>query len=154
MANSLRRILTGAQLEHGMAWASGLALRAIEQPVTVEGSILSLSTTIEAKKVVEVASGCSGFDMAFVLAGVGVIMGLFFKRSWSKIVALVAAGVFLALVFNVPRIMLLVFAVVYWGKDSFEFWHGAIGGQIFASILLTAYYYLAMAMLRKSASSL
>ena len=93
--------------------------------------------------------GCNGFDMAFVLAGVGVIMGLFFKRSWSKIVALVAAGVSIALVFNVPRIMLLAFAVVYWGKESFEFWHGAIGGQIFATMLLTVYYYVAMAMLRK-----
>lgn len=149
LANSLRKILTGNQLEHGMAWVGGLALRGIGQPVTVEGSILSLSTAIEAGKAVEVASGCSGFDMAFVLAGVGVIMGLFFKRSWSKITALVGAGVALALVFNVPRIMLLAFAVVYWGKESFEFWHGAIGGQIFASILLTVYYYVAMAMLRK-----
>ena len=149
LANSLRKILTGNQLEHSMAWLGGLALRAIGQPVRVEGSIISLSTTIEAKKAVEVASGCSGFDMAFVLAGVGVIMGLFFKRSWSKIVALVAAGVSIALVFNVPRIMLLAFAVVYWGKESFEFWHGAIGGQIFATMLLTVYYYVAMAMLRK-----
>jgi len=154
IANTLRRTLTGKQLEHAMAWLSGLVLRGIGQPATVEGSILSLSTTIEAKKAVDVASGCSGFDMAFMLAGVGVIMGLFFKRSWSKIAALVAAGVALALVFNVPRIIMLAFAVVYWGKDSFEFWHGAIGGQIFASILLTAYYYIAMAMLRKGASNL
>lgn len=149
LANSLRKTLTGQQLEYSMAWAGGLALRGIGQPVTVEGSILSLSTAIEASKAVEVASGCSGFDMAFVLAGVGLIMGLFFKRSWSKITALVGAGVALALVFNVPRIMLLAFAVVYWGKESFEFWHGGIGGQIFASILLTVYYYVAMAMLRK-----
>ena len=149
LGNTLRRTLTGNQLEHLMAWLSGLALSAIGQPVSVDGSILSLSTAIEAGKAVEVASGCSGFDMAFVLAGVGLIMGLFFKRSWSKITALVGAGVALALVFNVPRIMLLAFAVVYWGKESFEFWHGAIGGQIFASILLTVYYYVAMAMLRK-----
>jgi len=149
LANSLRKTLTGQQLEYSMAWLGGLALSAIGQPVTVEGSILSLSTTIEAKKAVEVASGCSGFDMAFVLAGVGLIMGLFFKRSWSKIAALVATGIALALIFNVPRIMLLSFAVVYWGKESFEFWHGGIGGQIFATILLTIYYYIAMAMLRK-----
>lgn len=144
LADTLRKLLLREQLEYLMAWSGGLALKIIGQPVTVEGTILSLSTTIDPKKAVEVRSGCSGFDMAFVLAGVGLIMGLFFKQSWSKIAALVAAGVALALVFNVPRIMLLAFAVVYWGKESFEFWHGAIGGQIFASLLLTVYYYVAM----------
>lgn len=147
LVNTLRKILTGDQLEFGMAWLSGLALRTIGQPVTVEGSILSLADSIEAGKAVEVASGCSGFDMAFVLAGVGLIMGLFFKQPWSKILGLITAGAGLALILNVPRIMLLAFAVVYWGKDSFEFWHGGMGSQIFASLLLTVYYYVAMALI-------
>ena len=149
LSNSLRKTLTDNQLEALMAWLGGLALRIIGQPVTVDGSILSLSTTIEASKAVEVASGCSGFDMAFVLAGVGVIMGLFFHCSRTKTIALAIAGVSLALLFNVPRIMLLAFAVVYWGKDSFEFWHGPIGGQIFSTILLTVYYYAAMGIINR-----
>ncbi|GEM_PF-447378 len=144
LTNTLRKTLTGNQLECFTAWLGGLALRVIGQTVTVDGSLLSLSTTIEAGKAVEVASGCSGFDMALVLAGVGVIMGLFFHCPRTKTIALAITGIALALIFNVPRIMLLTFAVVYWGKDSFEFWHGPIGGQIFSTLLLTVYYYTAM----------
>ena len=153
LGNTLRRTLTGKQLEILMAWLGGVALSAIGQPVSVEGPILSLSTTIDPKKAVEVASGCSGFDMAFPIAGFGLIMGMFFKQSWRKIAALIAIGVALALAFNVPRIMLLAFAVVYWGKDSFEFWHGPIGGQIFATIMLTMYYYIAMAIISSQSQS-
>ena len=149
LTSTLRKTLTGNQLESLMAWLSGLALRGIGQPVTVDGSILSLSTTIEAGKAVEVGSGCSGFDMALVLAGVGVIMGLFFHCSRTKTITLAIAGVSLALLFNVPRIMLLAFAVVYWGHGSFEFWHGPIGGQIFSTILLTVYYYAAMGIINR-----
>ncbi|XGV98179.1 MAG: cyanoexosortase C [Leptolyngbya sp. BL-A-14] len=149
LTNTLRKTLTGNQLEALMAWLGGLALRVIGQPVTVDGALLSLSTKIEANKAVEVASGCSGFDMALVLAGVGVIMGLFFHCSRNKTIALTIAGVALALIFNVPRIMLLAFAVVYWGKDSFAFWHGPIGGQIFSTILLTVYYYAAMGIINR-----
>lgn len=149
LTNTLRKLLTGDQLEHLMAWLGGLALAAIGQPVTVNGAILSLSTMTGVAKDVEVASGCSGFDMAFVLAGVGVIMGLFFNRSWSKVFALMTAGIALALLFNVPRIMLLAFAVFYWDDASFAFWHGPIGGQIFSSLLLTVYYYTAMGIIHR-----
>lgn len=130
-----------------MAWLGGNALSMIGQPVSVQGPFLSLSSTMNPEKAVEVASGCSGFDMAFPIAGFAFIMGMFFKQSWRKTFALMAIGVVLALAFNVPRIMLLAFAVVYWGKDSFEFWHGPIGGQIFSMIMLTAYYYIAMAII-------
>lgn len=147
LGNTLRRTLTGKQLETLMAWLGGLALSAIGQPVSIDGPLLSLSTTFDSKKAVEVASGCSGFDMAFPIAGFAFIMGMFFKQPWKKIFALMAIGVLLALAFNVPRIMLLAFAVVYWGKASFEFWHGPIGGQIFSTIMLTAYYYIAMAII-------
>lgn len=147
LGNTLRRTLTGNQLESLMAWLGGSVLSVFGQPVSVQGPFLSLSTTMIPEKSVEVASGCSGFDMAFPIAGFAFIMGMFFKQSWRKTFALMAIGVVLALAFNVPRIMLLAFAVVYWGKDSFEFWHGPIGGQIFSMIMLTAYYYIAMAII-------
>lgn len=150
LGNAVRQTLTGDQLERLMAWLGGLSLSVLGQPVTIDGAILSLSTTLDPKKAVEVASGCSGFDMAFPIAGFALIMGLFFKQSWQKILALIAIGVALALAFNVPRIVLLAFSVVYWGKSAFEFWHGPIGGQIFATIMLTAYYYIAMAMIDSS----
>ncbi|MDX2240855.1 MAG: cyanoexosortase C [Leptolyngbyaceae cyanobacterium bins.302] len=149
LGNTLRRTLTGKQLETLMAWLGGLALSAIGQPTSVDGPFLSLSTTFDPKKAVEVASGCSGFDMAFPIAGFALIIGMFFKQSWKKTFALIVIGVLLALAFNVPRIMLLAFAVVYWGKASFEFWHGPIGGQIFSTIMLTTYYYIAMAIIHR-----
>ena len=53
-------------------------------------------------------------------------------------------GIVLALAFNVPRIVLMTLAVVYWGKDAFEFWYGAWGGQIFSAIVMTTYYQIIM----------
>lgn len=147
VGNTLRQTLTANQLESGMAWVSSLGFRAIGQVAIAQDQYLSLSIPFDPTKAVEVASGCSGFDMAFVLAGVGLIMGLFFKQTWIKTVQLMVLGVVLALVFNVPRIMLLAIAVVYWGQDSFKFWHGSIGGQIFATALLTCYYYAVMPLL-------
>lgn len=153
LGNTIRKTLTGKQLESLMAWLAGLSFAAIGQPVTVEGQFLSLSTSIDPKKAVEVASGCSGFDMAFPIAGFAFIMGLYFKQTWKKTLALITIGVSLALIFNVPRIMLLAVAVVYWGKESFDFWHGPIGGQIFSTIMLTVYYYIAMAIIDQQPST-
>jgi len=147
LGNTLRKTLTGDQLEVVMTWLGSTALAAIGQPVSMQGTILSLSTTLDPVKSVEVGSGCSGFDMAFPIAGFALMMGLYLNQSWPKIAALIAIGVALALAFNVPRIMLLAFAVVYWGKASFDFWHGPIGGQIFATVLFTLYYYAAMSII-------
>lgn len=93
---------------------------------------------------VEVAFGCNGFHMSFVLGMAGFIVGQFMQLSVRKTVLLIIGGVTLALSLNVPRVMMLAIASVYWGKQSFDFWHGSIGGQIFAGILFTIYYYLAM----------
>jgi exosortase/archaeosortase family protein len=147
LANTLRKVLTGNQLEVLMASLGGWALRGMGETVTVQGDLISLAATLDPDRSVLVGSGCSGFDMAFPIAGVAFILGLYLKQSWQKIGWLVAIGVVLSLLFNVPRIMLLAIAVVYWGKESFEFWHGPIGGQIFSSVLLTGYYYLAMAII-------
>ena len=144
LANAIRRTVFPNLLESSMAWMGSLALQAVGQSAVAQGTLLSLSPIITADKSVEVASGCSGFDMAFILAGTGLILGLFLKQRLTMIAWIMASGVILALVLNIPRIMLLAWAVVYWGKDSFEFWHGPIGGQIFAVILFTIYYYLVM----------
>ena len=152
LGNTIRRGLTGQQLEILMASSAAAVFSMFGHPVITQGPILVLSDTLEAAKAVEVASGCSGFDLAFTIAGFGFIMGLYFKQSWQRITALMGIGVFLALVTNIPRIMLLAIAIVYWGKNSFEFWHGPFGGQIFAAILLTLYYYIAMAIINFKSS--
>lgn len=141
LANAIWQFSTlDVVLESSMASVGVWVLQLIRQPAVAEGSIISLPTG-----AVNVASGCSGFDMGLVLAGTGIIASLFFKLSPIKSVGLIASGIAIALILNVPRIVLLTFAAVYWGEESFKFWHGTWGGQIFATILFTIYYYVIMA---------
>ncbi|NJN87397.1 MAG: cyanoexosortase C [Leptolyngbyaceae cyanobacterium SL_7_1] len=132
-------------LERLMAWGGALALRGIGQPAEASGILISLPMGS-----VQVNWGCNGFNMAFAMAVTGLLFGLFFKLDRTKIVSLVAMGIVLALVFNVPRIMLVTLAAVYWGDKWFQFWHGSWGAQIFVGILFTAYYYLVMAIIDRS----
>ncbi|PSN14655.1 hypothetical protein C7293_10625 [filamentous cyanobacterium CCT1] len=135
------------QLENGMAWVSSIFLRSLGQTVEAQDRFINLPTGS-----VEVAPGCSGYDMAFVLAGTSVLWGLLAKQTLSRIILAAAIGIAIALILNIPRIMLMTFAAVYWGEDSFEFWHGGWGGQIFSTIMFTAYYYGAIAVFGQSAS--
>jgi len=126
-------------LENLMAWAGSLALQAIGQPAIAKEFIIELPAG-----AVQIGFVCNGFEMAVTMAGASLLMGLCLKQSRLIILTMITVGVMLALVFNVPRIMLLTIASVYWGKDSFEFWHGPWGGQIFSTILFTVYYYAVM----------
>jgi exosortase/archaeosortase family protein len=77
-----------------------------------------------------------------------LVLGLFLKQSFAKLAGMVAIGMVLALLFNLPRIMLLALSEAYWGSASFDFWHGIWGGQIFSTILFTIYYYVVMALVK------
>ncbi|KAM3112587.1 cyanoexosortase C [Phormidesmis sp. 146-33] len=144
LSSTVWRLLTPLNmLENGMAWFAGLALRAIGQPAVSLNDTITLPTG-----GVQVLGGCSGFDMAITLAFTGLVLGLFLKLNWLRTIGLIGFGITLALLTNIPRIVLLTFASVYWGKASFEFWHGPIGGQIFSGVLFTLYYYLIMWMLQ------
>jgi exosortase/archaeosortase family protein len=131
-------------LELWMAWSGGLGLRAIGQAVTVSGDLITLSGG-----TVRVDWGCSGFDMATIMAVASLALGLFYRQPWGKILLMIGVGVVLALLMNIPRIMLMAYAFAVWGKSAFHFWHGTWGGQIFASILFTIYYYAVMALMKK-----
>lgn len=126
-------------LERLMAWSSSLALQAIGQPATSNDIYIFLPTG-----GVEIGWGCNGFDMALTIATFGLLVGLIFKQNWLQTLGLAIFGIALALIFNVPRIVLLTFAAVFWGEESFNFWHGTWGGQIFSTIIFTAYYYFIM----------
>jgi exosortase len=130
-------------LEQFMAWSGTLGLQAIGQSATVNQTIISLPGG-----AVDVAWGCSGFDMATIIAVASLVLGLFLKQSLPKVVFMVILGVILALLSNIPRIMLMAMAEAYWGKAAFEFWHGFWGGQIFSTILFTIYYYAVMALIK------
>ena len=86
--------------------------------------------------------------MATIIAVASLVLGLFLKQSLPKVALMTTLGVILALLANIPRIMLMAMAEAYWGKASFEFWHGFWGGQIFSSILFTIYYYVVMAVIK------
>ncbi|MEP1059496.1 MULTISPECIES: cyanoexosortase C [Cyanophyceae] len=131
-------------LERFMAWAGSAALRTVGQPATADGIFISLPGGS-----VEVGWGCNGFDMAMTMVVASLVLGLFLKQSGPKVMVLMAIGAMLALVSNIPRIMLVTYAAVYWGKYWFDFWHDSWGSQIFVSVIFTIYYYVIMAVLKR-----
>ena len=126
-------------LERLMAWSGSLALQAIGQPATSTNISISLPTG-----GVLVGFGCSGFDMALTIATTSLLLGLILRQTWLRTVWLVIISIFLALFINIPRIVLLTFAAIFWGEELFTFWHSSWGGQIFSAILFTIYYYIMM----------
>ncbi|MGB3300302.1 MAG: cyanoexosortase C [Phormidesmis sp.] len=134
-------------LERLMAWSGGVGLRLIGQAAEVDWTLIALPGG-----TVKVDWGCSGYDMACIAGVASLLMALFFKQSFWKSVAILMVGIAIALIANVPRIMLMAMADAYWGKESFHFWHGFWGGQIFLSILFTVHYYTVMAIVKRRPS--
>jgi exosortase/archaeosortase family protein len=126
-------------LEQVMAWLGALQLQIIGYKAIAQGLYVKLP-----EGAVQVGPGCSGFDMAYTLMGCSFLFGQFMQVSWRRIWGLIAVAWVLAMICNMPRISLLAIASVYWGKASFDFWHGPIGGQIFSAVMFTIYYYVAM----------
>ncbi len=136
-------------LEHVMAWAGSVGLNLIGYQ-----SVAKATYVILPQGSIVIWPACSGFEMMFILAGVSVLVAKFMQLSWTKGFMLVLFGWSMAALMNVPRIMLLAIASIFWGKQSFDFWHGPIGGQIFSCLLFTLYYYGVMGILnyKKSAT--
>lgn len=131
-------------LEKVMAWAAALAMRVIGFPATQQGIYITFPDGS-----VEVGWGCNGLDMAITIAAAGLFMGLIYKQPRRQMILLILAAAIVALIANVPRLMLVTIAHVYWGPWWFKFWHGFWGGQIFSGILFTIYYYVVMAMVEE-----
>ncbi len=136
-------------LERLMAWAGTWGLNLIGQPAKLDRTLIMLPGG-----TVNVAWGCSGFDMATIIASASLLLGIFLKQERFKVMLMVSIGIVLAFLFNVPRIMLMATAEAYWGKASFQFWHGFWGGQIFSTILFTIYYYVVMAIVKRKSVKL
>jgi exosortase len=131
-------------LERWMAQAGAGALQLSGWPATAVQSLVTFP-----EGAVDVDWGCNGFDMALTMAVTGLVMGVLLKQSKVKTLGFVAIGIAAALLFNVPRVMLLAVASVYWGQAWFDFWHGPWGGQLFTGVLFTVYYYAVMAMVNR-----
>jgi len=149
LARILWRALTPPDfLEKIMGQAGAGALRLIGQPAIAEGTFVAIPPS----GAVDVQWACNGFDMAVTMAGAGLVMGLFLKQRWSGVLTIMILGAGLALIFNVPRIMLLAIASIHWGRESFKFWHGPWGGQIFTGVVFTVYYYAVMGYVKRRPS--
>lgn len=141
ISGQLIKAFTGRYFfENLMAQIGTAVLQLMGQPAVTQGKFIVLP-----EGSVEVAFGCTGFDMAVVLSGVSFLLGLYLELPSKKIVLAVLYSLIIAFLLNIPRIVLLAFAAVYWGEDSFNFWHGFWGGQIFSGIMFTVYYYMIMA---------
>lgn len=134
-------------LERGMAQAGASALQLIGLPAAAVNTLVTFP-----EGAVDVDWGCNGFDMALTMAVAGLIMGVLLKQSPIRILGFITFGVVAGLLFNIPRIMLLAVSSVYWGRASFDFWHGPWGGQLFTTVLFTVYYYAVMAIAKHKPS--
>jgi exosortase/archaeosortase family protein len=131
-------------LEQIMAQAGSWALRLCGMEANAVETFVTMP-----EGAVDIYWGCNGFDMALTTMAAGLIMGLLLKQNWHKIAVMIGLGALLSLIFNVPRIMLLAVASVYWGSSWFDFWHGPWGGQIFSGVLFTVYYYVVMGIVQQ-----
>ena len=132
-------------LEIKMAQVSAVAMRLIGFPAEQQGVYITFP-----EGAVEVGWGCNGLDMALSIAATGFIMGILYKQKPAQMGLLIAVAAVISLAFNIPRLMLVTIAHVYWGEWWFNFWHGFWGGQIFVGALLTIYYYAMMALIDRS----
>ena len=132
-------------LEKTMAGGATLAMKAIGFPATHQGVFITFPTG-----AVEVGWGCNGLDMAITIAAAGLFMGLLYKQKRRQMIWLIIAAAVVALLANIPRLMLVTIAHVYWGEWWFHFWHGFWGGQIFSGVLFTIYYYVVEALTKQA----
>ncbi|MGI8935281.1 MAG: cyanoexosortase C [Phormidesmis sp.] len=131
-------------LEKVMAAIASAGMRIIGFPATQQGVFIAFP-----KGAVEVGWGCNGLDMAITIAAAGLFMGLLYKQKRTQMIWLISSAAIIALIANIPRLMLVTIAHVYWGEWWFHFWHGFWGGQIFSGILFTIYYYVVEALTKQ-----
>jgi len=136
-------------LENWMAQGATTVLKSLGWQVVADGRFM-----VFPEGQVEVGWGCNGLDMAITVAVMGWFLGLLFRQSTRRLLMLMGLGSAIALLANIPRLMLVAIAYVYWGEDWFAFWHGFWGGQIFSGILFTFYYYLTMSLLEPTEKTL
>jgi exosortase/archaeosortase family protein len=131
-------------LENSMAWVSASILETFGWSATSIGRSIVMP-----QGAVAVGWGCNGLDMAITMALAVLFMGLLFKLNTPQILSLMSVAAVLALTANIPRLILVTIAYVYWGEQWFKFWHGFLGGQIFSGIVFTILYYAVIAIVKQ-----
>lgn len=133
-------------LERTMAKVGSLAMQAIGFAAEAKEQFI-----IFPEGAVEVGWGCNGLDMAITVALAALVMGLLYQQQRHQMTILISCAVVISLIANIPRLVLVSIAYVYWGPAWFQFWHGFWGGQIFSGILFTGYYYVALGLINRTA---
>ncbi|MFG6096346.1 cyanoexosortase C [Leptothoe sp. ISB3NOV94-8A] len=122
-------------LERVMAHAGAWALRVFNWPATASESFVNVP-----QGSVDVYWDCNGFDMALTVIAASLVIGLLRKQSRLQILSFMGVGIVTALLFNIPRVMLMTIALVHWGDRWLNFWQGPLGSQLFSGCVLAAYY--------------
>jgi exosortase/archaeosortase family protein len=144
LARAILAVLMPAKLLENLTAQMGVwVLWTIHQPAQLNGALISL-----AGGVVEVNWGCTPFNLSTQVALAGLLAGLFMKLDRRKTGLIMAIGVAICFILNMPRIAVLAMAKAYWGDGWFDFWHEGWGGQIFSMTVFTIYYYVVMGMLK------
>jgi exosortase/archaeosortase family protein len=145
LARAILAVLLPAKFLEMVTAETGIwILWAIQQPAKMDGTIISLSGG-----VVDVNWGCTPFNLSTAVALSGLLAGLFMKLDRRKTFMLMAIGILICFVLNMPRIAVLVMAKAYWGDWWFNFWHDGWGGQIFSMTVFTVYYYVVMGLIKQ-----
>lgn len=122
-------------LERMTAKAATMVLQFGGQSASTEGVLIHL-----ANSGVEVATGCNGLPTILAILWVGLLISCGLK-SWRRLMFL-SFGIGLAFIFNAVRVAYLTLIAVYGSRESFEFWHGDWGAQIFIVPLFLVYYFV------------
>ncbi|HEY9824778.1 MAG TPA: archaeosortase/exosortase family protein [Stenomitos sp.] len=138
IARVLETVWNGAipgVLERITAQTATMVLQFGGQSAFVEGVLIHLSNS-----GVEVSTGCNGLPTMLAILWVGLLISCGLRR-WHRLMFL-GFGIGLAFIFNAVRVAYLTLIAVYGTHESFEFWHGDWGAQIFIAPLFLVYYFV------------
>lgn len=79
-----------------------------------------------------VSTACTGTSTALLLLKLSVFFILMFHTDWKKKLSLLLGAIFIAFIISGIRIAIL--ATVVSNHESFNYWHGSEGSQIFSTI--------------------
>jgi cyanoexosortase A len=91
-------------------------------------------TVILPTGAIEINTGCSGINAMLLLFQLSLLFVLYVRVPLSTALWLPGLSVAIAFSVNGLRLVLMALLVAYSDKNSFEYWHGSEGAQIFSLI--------------------
>lgn len=97
-----------------------------------------------------VGAGCTGIKTTLLLLKLSVVFVLMFPTDWSKKILLPIEAIFIAFAVSVIRVALMATTVSH--QETFDYWHGPAGNQIFSTIAILIFGLLCRLFLPRDAS--